>query len=90
MSLRRRALEPAEPGRRIGAHAVAVEQDLAEQRLRVGITLFGQRAKKRRALPGIIRDARGRWDGGGGARHFVDQNLNSTDPNTVRPGAIEA
>jgi hypothetical protein len=87
MSLRRGAVEPAEPGRHILRHTVPVEQQLTVKRLRLGIALLGERMKKRRALPGVVREARGTDDGGGGCRR---QNLNSTDPNTVRPGAIVA
>lgn len=87
MALPRGAVEPAEPGRRVLRHAVPIEQQLTVKRLRLGIALPGELAKKRRALPGIIRNARGRVDGGRGSRR---QNLNSTDPNTVRPGAIVA
>ncbi len=89
MPLRRRTVEPAEPGRRVASHTVAVEQQLAIERLRLGFALLGERMKKRRALPGLNRNARGRIDGRGGAR-LVRQNLNSTVPNTVRPAAIEA
>jgi hypothetical protein len=87
MPLRRRTVEPAEPGCRVVRHAVPVKQQLAVKRLRLGIALLGERMKKRRALPGIVREARGTDDGGGGCRR---QNLNSTDPNTVRPVAIVA
>ena len=86
MPLRRRAVEPAESGRRVPRDPVPVEQQLAVERLRLRLTAFGERAKGRRALPGIIREARGAG-GGGDCRR---QNLNSTVPKTVRPGAIDA
>ena len=87
MILRRRPVEPGEPGRLVTRDAVPVEQQLAVQRLRSGIAGLGPGTKKRRALPGVVRDARGGSDGGGGIRR---QNLNSTVPNTVRPGAMVA
>lgn len=88
MPLRRRAVEPGEPGRRVLGYAIAVEQQLPIQRLRLRLAVFGQRTKKRRALPGIFRNARGSVGLGGSGR--MRQNLNSTVPNTVRPGAIVA
>lgn len=87
MALRRGAIEPGEAGRRVLGDAIPVEQQLSIERLRLGLAALGALAKKRRALPGVARDARGTDDGGGGCRR---QNLNSTDPNTVRPVAIEA
>jgi hypothetical protein len=87
MPLRGGAVEPAEPDCLILRDAVPVEQQLTIERLRLGLALLGEQAKKRRALPGVVREARGTDDGGGGSRR---QNLNSTDPNTVRPGAIVA
>jgi len=88
MPLGRRAVEPGEPGRRIPRDAVAVEQQLPIQRLRFRLAALGERTKKRRALPGVVRDARGRWGRGGSGLDC--QNLNSSVPNTVRPGAIVA
>jgi hypothetical protein len=87
MPLRSGAIEPGEPGRLIPGDAVPVEQQLTIERLRLGLAALGELAKKCRALPRIIGDARGADDGGGGDRR---QNLNSTDPNTVRPVAIDA
>jgi hypothetical protein len=60
---------------------------LTVKRLRLGLAALGELAKKRRALARVIGQARGTDDGGGGDRR---QNLNSTDPNTVRPVAIDA
>lgn len=88
MPLCRRAVEPAEPGHRVLRHAVAVEQKLSVERLRFRLAALGQRKKKRRALPGIVRDARGSI--GRKGLGLDRQNLNSTVPNTVRPGAIVA
>jgi hypothetical protein len=65
MALRRRAVEPHERGTGILRHAIPVEQELPVQRLRPGLAIPGERAKKGRALPGIVRDARGRVDSGG-------------------------
>ena len=87
MPLRRGAVEPGEPGSLVLRYAVPIEQQLAIERLRLGLALLGERAKKRRALPGVVRKARGTDDGGGGCRR---QNLTSTVPNTVRPGAMVA
>ena len=87
MALRRGAIEPRETGRLVLRHAVPIEQQLAVERLRLGLATLGKLAKKRRALAGITGRARGTGDGGGGCRR---QNLNSTDPNTVRPVAIDA
>ena len=87
MALRRGAIEPREAGRLVLRHAVPIEQQLAVERLRLGLATLGKLAKKRRALAGIIGRARGTGDGGGGCRR---QYLNSTDPNTVRPVAIDA
>jgi len=87
MALRRSAIEPGEACGLVLHHAIPVEQQLAVKRLRLGLATLGKVAKKRRALAGIIGRARGTGDGGGECRR---QNLNSTDPNTVRPVAIEA
>ena len=88
MSLGRCTVEPSEPGRRILRDAVTLEQKLPVQRLCLRLATLGKRTKKRRALPGIIRDARGRCGRGGSGLDC--QNLNSTVPKTVRPGAIVA
>ncbi len=87
MPLRRGAVEPDEPGRLVPGDAIPVEQQLTVKRLCLGLPALGKSTKERRALPGIIRDARGTDDGGGGCRR---QNLTSTVPNTVRPGAMVA
>ena len=87
MPLRRGPIEPGEAGRFVLGDAVPVEQQLTVKRLRLGLAALGVLAKKRRARARIIGQARGTGDGGGGCRR---QNLNSTDPNTVRPLAIDA
>ena len=86
MPLRGRPAEPGEARRFVSPDAVAVEQQLAEQCLGIGFSGIGTRAEDRRALARIVGQARG----GNRGRDCVGQNLNSSVPKTVRPGAIDA
>ena len=87
MPLCRGAVEPAEPGRFVPGDAVPVEQQLAVECLGLSLAAFGKDAKERRALARIVGQARDGICGGAGC---PGQNLNSTVPKTVRPGAIDA
>ena len=92
MVLRRRPRELAKGRSRIGGDAVAVEQQLAIGRLRVGIPRLGRRTQERRALLGRTREAGGDLVRSevGQAQVVRRQKPTFTVPNTVRPAAIAA
>ena len=89
MMLRRGALEPVERSRRIARDAIPVEQHLAVDCLRLGKPRLCRSTNKRRPL------GRRRGEAGGDLvraerEESLPQNVTSTVPNTVRPGAIVA
>lgn len=88
MPLCRGTVEPGKTAGRILFDAVTVQQQLTIQRLRLRLSPLGERKKKDRALSRIIGNARGSFGQRGSGR--FRQNLNSSVPNTVRPGAIIA
>ena len=84
------ACGPREPAQRrplVARDAVAVEQQLAIGRLRVGMAGRRRRPQERRAIVGRTREARGDL-----VRRQVGerQKPTFTVPNTVRPAAIVA
>ena len=92
MVLRRRPRELAKRLGRVGGDAVAIEQQLAIGRLRVGMPRLGRQAQKCRALLWRTREARGDLVRSevGQAQVVRRQKPTFTVPNTVRPAAIAA
>ena len=87
MMLRGRAHEPAERRPLVAGNAVAVEQQLPQRRLRLGMAGRRRLAKERRAL--LRRTGKPRGDLFG--RQVIQrQKPTFSVPNTVRPAAMVA